>query len=62
MEAEYEERLGQLREQYDARIKSLHEEIAKIHENIASDELISAMKQDATSTEYIGQRIKVRLP
>ena len=59
LEAEYEDRLQLLREQYDARLKSLHEQIAKIQDNISQDEIITAMKENATSSEYIGQRVKV---
>ena len=58
-EVDYETKLQLLREQYEIRLKALHEQIAKIYQNISQDEIVNTMKEDATSNEYIGQRVKV---
>ncbi len=61
LNSDCEERLQQLTEQYDRRLKSLYAEIAKIHANLSHDEVLSAMKENATSSDFIGQRVKVPL-
>lgn len=50
-----------IKEQYEARLQSLHEQIALISENINQDEILSAMKEDSASNEFRGQRIKVNI-
>ena len=58
MPSDYENQIGFLKRQYDNRLQALHEQIAKMHEVISQDEILSTMKGNETSKAYMGQRIK----
>jgi predicted nucleic acid-binding Zn-ribbon protein len=53
-----DDRINFLKTQYENRLKALHEQIAKIYESVSQDEILLAMKENETSSAYVGQRIK----
>lgn len=57
--AYFEEHLHFIKEGYLSRLESLLNEISKIRNDIENDEIITAMKDDPVSNEFIGMRIKV---
>lgn len=48
----------QLKEMFDARIETVEESIKKAFELIQTDNLIDTLKQDATTSEYVYDRVK----
>ena len=57
--SDYDNRITHLKKEYDQRISNLHQQMSHLYGSVEQDEIIKAMKEDTTSTEFIGQRIKV---
>jgi Chromosome segregation ATPases len=58
LEKEYNQRYTQLRNLYEMRIQAMQDSLKNAFKLVQGDELIETMKNDATSEEFINQRVK----
>jgi hypothetical protein len=54
-----EDRINSLKEAYEQRLKNIQDQMHNIYKNIQTDHIVNAMKEDATSTKFISDRVKV---
>lgn len=57
-EQQYGDRAAQLKQFYEMRLLGLQESIRECLQKIYSDDLVSTMKKDPISNEFLGQRVK----